>query len=112
MINELEGFTKICYIDELKENTGTQFFIDDVEIAVFKVNGEIYALNNVCPHQHSSIIYDGFIEDGFVICPGHGWEFELNSGKRKCGSRGLDSYPVKVVNNEVFIKVIKKELRW
>ena len=112
MVSELVGFTKICKEKDLKENTGTLFFVDDVEVAVFKVNSNIYALNNICPHQHSAIIYDGFLEDGYVVCPAHGWEFELKTGKRKSGCKGLDSYEVRIIDGEVFVKVYKKELRW
>ena len=70
-----DGFTKVCRVSELSENQGKRFLINDVDIAVFKVNGEIFVLNNVCPHQHTSVIYDGFVEDGCVVCPAHGWMF-------------------------------------
>ncbi len=112
MIEEQNNFTKICQVDELKEKVGKKFFIDDVEIAVFKVDGKIYALNNICPHQHSALIYDGFIENCKVICPAHGWEFNLSDGKMAKGRKGLDSYEVKVIDDDVYVKVFKKELNW
>lgn len=105
-------FFKVCAVDDLREKVGSKFFIDDVEIAVFKVDGKIYALSNICPHQHSAIIYDGFIEDGKVVCPAHGWEFDLKTGCMAKDRKGLDSFEVKIVNDEVFVKVFKKELNW
>lgn len=102
----------MCKVSDLKEKTGRRFMVDDVEVAVFKVDGKIYALSNICPHQHTSLMYDGFIEDGCVVCPVHGWEFNLETGKMKTGSRGLEIFPVKVTGDEVFLKVYKKELRW
>ena len=111
-IAELEGFTKVCAIEDLKEKQGKRFFINDEEIAVFKIDGEISALNNICPHQHTALIYDGFIENGFVVCPAHGWMFNLKTGRMPTGGRGLDSYPVKIIDGNVFIKVIKKKLNW
>ncbi len=71
---------KFVRVSELRENQGKRFLINDVDIAVFKVNGEIFVLNNVCPHQHTSIIYDGIIEDGCIVCPAHGWMFNLKTG--------------------------------
>lgn len=112
MNNELDGFTKIYKYDDLKEKVGKRFFIDDVEVAVFKVDGKIYALNNICPHQHSALIYDGFIEDCKVICPAHGWEFNLSDGKMDKGRNGLDSYEVKIIEDDIYVKVFKKELNW
>ena len=107
-----DGYTKVCRVSELRENQGKRFLINDVDIAVFKVNGEIFVLNNVCPHQHTSVIYDGFIEDGCVVCPAHGWMFNLKTGLQPTGAKGLDSYPVKIINDEVFAIVKAKELKW
>ncbi len=109
---ELDGYTKICPVDNLKEYQGKRFIVDDIEIAVFKVDCEIYALSNVCPHQHTALIYDGFIEDGCVVCPAHGWMFNLKTGRMPTDNKGLDSYLVKIFEDQVYVKVNKKELKW
>lgn len=107
-----EGFTRLCKINELREKIGKRFIVNNVEVALFKVDGEIYALNNICPHQHSPLIYDGFIEEGCVVCPAHGWMFDLKTGKMKTGSNGLDSYEVKIINDDVYVKVFQKKFNW
>lgn len=112
MKNDLEGFTKICKVSELKEEIGKQFFVDDVEIAVFKVKDKIYALNNICPHQKTHLMHEGIIDNDKVICPIHGWQFELSSGNLAKGRRGLDSYEVKIDKDDVYVKVFKRELNW
>ena len=109
---ELEGFEKICGLESLKEKQGRRFIINDTEVAVFKVEGEVFALSNVCPHQHTTQIYDGYIEDGCVVCPVHGWMFNLKTGRMPTNSKGLDPYPVVVKDNHVYLKVIKKEFKW
>jgi NAD(P)H-dependent nitrite reductase small subunit len=109
---ETTEFTRLCRLDELTEHSGRKFIVDDTEIAVFLVDGKVYALNNVCPHQHSSIIYDGFIEGGCVVCPAHGWMFDLSTGNMKTGRKGLDSYPVRIENGEIFVRVHKKVFNW
>ena len=108
----LDGFEKVCNIKNLSEQNGKRFIVNDVEIAVFLVNGKVYALNNICPHQHTALIYDGFIEDGYVICPAHGWMFNLETGKMPSNRNGLDSYPALICNESVYVKVEKKELKW
>ena len=107
-----EGYVKICKVSDLKENQGKRFIINDVDIAVFKVDGEIFVLNNICPHQHTALIYDGFVEDGCVVCPAHGWMFNLKTGKQPTGARGLDSYPVKIIDDQIYSLVKPKELKW
>ena len=100
-----DGFVFLCSYSELKEGRGYRFFVNDKDIAVFKVEGEIYALSNVCPHQHAAIIYDGFIEEGSVVCPAHGWSFDLATGKLGGVRRGLENYEVKKNGDEIYIRV-------
>ena len=107
-----EGFYPACGAEDLKEKVGSRFIINDVDVAVFKVDGEVYALSNICPHQHTSLIYDGYIEEGCVVCPIHGWMFDLRTGIMPSKRSGLDVYPVKIENGKVFVKVSKKELNW
>jgi nitrite reductase/ring-hydroxylating ferredoxin subunit len=107
-----EGFFRLCKTTDIKEGYGKRYFANDTEVAVFKVNGNIYALSNICPHQHSAIIYDGIIEDDFVVCPAHGWKFNLATGLQPQGNRGLDAYEIIISGDDVYVKVIKKELRW
>ena len=112
MKNIPEGFFEVCKIDELKEKVGKRFLVNDVDVALFKVNGKIYALENMCPHQHSPIIYDGFIEEDRVVCPAHGWEFNLEDGKLGEGRRGLITYEVIIEDGRIFVKAQEKSLKW
>lgn len=109
---EDEGFTFICSLSDLQEKVGRKFIVSDIEIAVFKVNSEIFAVSNICPHQQTHLIFDGFIEDEFVVCPAHGWKFNLRTGKKDSGSNGLRTFPTELIDNKVFVKVLQKELRW
>jgi nitrite reductase/ring-hydroxylating ferredoxin subunit len=109
---EEEGFTFLCQMNDLQENIGKKFIVNNVEIAVFKIKSEVFALSNICPHQQTHLIYDGFVEDGFVVCPAHGWKFNLLTGKKDSGSNGLQVYPVEVIEDKVHVKVTPKELRW
>lgn len=108
--SEIAGYRKICRTDELKDACGKRFLIDTdsgqtIEIALFKINETVHAVSNICPHQHTALIYDGFIEDGCVVCPVHGWMFDLESGKTKSGNGRLKVYEVKVIDEEVFVKI-------
>jgi len=111
-MTELNNFSKICAVGDVKENQGKKFIVGSQEIALFKVKGEFYALSNVCPHQHMSIIYDGLLDAGHVFCPAHGWRFNLETGKQSDGRNGLSTYEVKILDNEVWVKVVQKDLQW
>lgn len=107
-----KGFIKVCKLYELKENAGNRFIVDDVDVAIFKIGNELFAINNICSHQHAAILHDGFIEEEFVTCPAHGWQFSLRTGKMPEGRKGVNVFEVMVDKGEVYVKVFKKELNW
>lgn len=48
-------------------------------LCVARVNGEIAVLDNVCPHDEGPL-GQGMIENGKVVCPFHGWAFDVKTG--------------------------------
>ena len=107
-----EGYLFACALDDLQEGVGKRLILNDIEIAIFKINSEIFALSNTCPHQQTHLIYEGFIEKDHVICPAHGWKFNLRTGKKSSGSNGLASYPVEVIENHIFVNVQSQKYNW
>lgn len=105
-------YTKICRLSDLTEKRGKRFIIDEVDVAVFLVDGRVYALNNICPHQHAAVMWEGHIDGNTVYCPSHAWQFDLKTGILVDGIKGLDTYEVKIENGDVFAKIVKKELKW
>ncbi len=67
-------------IDELKPGQSKLIEVDDREIALFNSNGEYFAIDSECTHVGGPLC-EGEIEDGKIICPWHGAEFDLKSGQ-------------------------------
>ncbi len=108
-LSDTTNYTKVCKLSELIPNRGKRVFVGDVDIAIFLIEGEVRAFSNICPHQHSAILYDGFIEGNNVVCPAHGWEFDVCTGKKAGGSRGIKTFPVLIANSYVWINAEIKE---
>lgn len=53
---------------------------DGKEIALFNVDGDIFALDNTCPHAGGPL-GEGSMEERIVTCPWHGWSFDVRSGE-------------------------------
>ena len=49
------------------------------EMAVFKSNGQLYGIQNICPHEGGQLC-NGWIENGEVVCPLHRYKFDLKTG--------------------------------
>jgi NAD(P)H-dependent nitrite reductase small subunit len=101
-------FVSICRFEELIDGKGREFMVNETEIAVFRVKDQVFALHNICIHQHQAILHDGFIEDGFVVCPAHAWQFRLKDGKQPGNKCGVQCYPVELRGGEVYVKVNQK----
>ncbi len=52
----------------------------DGNLCVARVNGEIAVLSNICPHEEGPL-GQGMIENGRVVCPFHGWAFDVKTGE-------------------------------
>lgn len=74
-------------------------------ILLARVNGQVYAVSNLCPHagcQFQSGILSGYI----VMCPCHGWKFDLRNGQYQDNPiTKLTSYQCKVENGKILINI-------
>jgi len=101
-----KNFIKICKASEIINCKGKRFQLDDEnEIAVFKVDGKFFAVDNICPHNHTSQIYDGYIENMYVACPVHGFQFHLETGEQPDGAGcRLRTFELKIIDDYIFVK--------
>jgi nitrite reductase/ring-hydroxylating ferredoxin subunit len=99
----MEGFTKIGRADDFAERKPTNLSLGGLEVVVVKVDDAIYAFENNCPHQHFSLLHQGFIENCSITCPMHGWTFDLNSGSSTNGNGKLRKFDVKISGGWVWI---------
>lgn len=75
------------------------------QLAVFNVGGEFLATANACVHQ-GGYLGDGFLDGEVVICPLHGWQFNVRSGA--CITRPgqqVKAYEVRVHEGQVEVLV-------
>ncbi len=94
---------RVGRVQELKDNKGFLIRVHGEEISVFKVAGEIFAIGNVCPHQHFSRLHDGEVIGYTVTCPMHGWRYDLRTGVSTNASGRVKTYDVEIRRDEVFI---------
>jgi len=68
----------VCPLQDLAPGEATR--VDgSVPIAVFNVDGDLYAIDDTCTHQDASLA-DGWVEGCFVECPLHSSQFDLRTG--------------------------------
>jgi nitrite reductase/ring-hydroxylating ferredoxin subunit len=65
--------------DEIAEGAAKLVRVKGEEMAVFKNDGKLYGIQNTCPHEGGQLC-NGWIEGGEVVCPLHGYKFDLRTG--------------------------------
>jgi len=100
---EKNGFVKVCGVDDIQEEKAKMFCIDEERIAVYKTQGKLFAVNNVCKHQNGPI-GEGKIVDGCITCPWHGYQYLPNNG---CSpppfKEKLNTYDVMIEGSTVWV---------
>ena len=109
--------------DELPEGRVKTVTAGHKSIAMTHYNGQYGALDNRCPHQGGPL-GEGSIENGYLRCPWHGWEFDILNGRTIFKSKmrvktyevhvetdlaedeidGVETYPVTVEDGLVILE--------
>jgi NAD(P)H-dependent nitrite reductase small subunit len=75
------------------------------QVAVFREADTVFAIDNICPHRGAPL-HEGFVRDGYVTCPWHQWQFQLNDGVcRNIPKVRVAHYPVEVRDGAIWVDV-------
>lgn len=90
-----ESMYNLGPISRIPAGEGRTFQIGAMAVAVFRARGgEVFATQAYCPHKRGPL-GDGIVGAGKVLCPLHGYKFDLSTGQpvgNDCGA--LKTYPV------------------
>jgi len=91
-------------VDEIPVGEGRTFSIDGEQIAVFRLrDGSLRAVDAVCPHKGGPLA-DGLSDDRVVVCPLHGYTFDMCTGIEAGGAdMSVRSYAVSTVDGSISI---------
>ena len=87
---------------ELRPGAPIKIQSDDDVICVHNVDGAFYAISNHCPHAYAPLD-QGFIENGRITCPWHGWSFPLSCEFSE--RDGVYRYRVLEEKGELFVEI-------
>ena len=85
------------------------FEFEDKSLALFNVDGQLFAIDDSCPHQGSSLCA-GRLEGRVIQCLAHGLRFDLRSGFLLNSTLvKVNSYPVEIIDDQAFIVITCEE---
>ncbi len=72
------------------------YSVNNENVAVFRTRaGDFYAVSAECPHRAGPLA-DGLVGGTTVICPLHGWKFDLKTGEALFGDCSLKTFPLQI----------------
>lgn len=87
----------VCDAKTLANKENIIVDVDGTEVAIFNIDGQFYAIEDVCTHDGAEIA-SGELDGNEIICPRHGARFCVKTGEVKCAPayENVDSFPVRV----------------
>ena len=95
-------FVRVAAASEIPVGRGLLVERDGVSVAVFNAGGgRFHAVSPICPHEDGPLA-DGWVEGDAAVCPWHGFDFELATGRCRVDDElAIPVYPVRVSGGAV-----------
>jgi nitrite reductase/ring-hydroxylating ferredoxin subunit len=104
MSDEENLFVPVLDESELPDGSKKLVDVEGVYVLLIKVHGEIFAIDNRCPHM-SCGFSGGSLDDYVIICPCHDWRFDLRTGEYEEEKEiVLTEYEWKVEAGKIWVK--------
>ena len=99
------NWVRVCTTSELLPGEYKVVYDGDAPIAVFNIDGELYAIEDVCTHDGGELA-GGELRGYEIECPRHGAKFDVRSGAVLCppAYEPTAKFPVKVEDGNVFTR--------
>lgn len=99
-------FVNVADATEIPEGESRVYDLDIARIALCKVGGQIFAIEDVCSHDDGPL-GEGCILDHEIECPRHGARFDIRTGAvtRMPAVAPVPVYPVKIEGGRVMIEL-------
>ncbi|HEV8070835.1 MAG TPA: Rieske 2Fe-2S domain-containing protein [Planctomycetaceae bacterium] len=106
----MAGWHRVAAVGEVPAGSARELTVAGRVIALYNVDGTLYALDGICPHLGGPL-GEGTLEGPVVTCPWHGWQFDVTTG-RNCLSPRIEQsrFPLKVEGNDVFVELPDQQL--
>lgn len=102
----MSEYLKIATIDEVPAGSSKLVKIEDVRIALFNLDGEYYAIEDVCTHDDGPLVEGEIVNGCEVECPRHGARFDIRTGRavRMPAFEPATTYAVRVEGEDVLVE--------
>jgi 3-phenylpropionate/trans-cinnamate dioxygenase ferredoxin component len=100
------AWQRAASLSEIEDNNPLGVTVGGKSIGLYRIEGKLYALDDICPHQYT-LLSSGYLDGDAIECPLHQALFHVATGKCLAGpaERDVATYPVKIEGDNVLIDV-------
>jgi len=96
-------FVEVCRVNDIPEKRARIVTLSGERVAVFRYDGKISAVSNVCQHQNGPL-GEGKIVAGCITCPWHGYQYLPDTGASPPPfTETIPTYQVRVIEDRVLV---------
>ncbi len=95
---------RVAAVDDLRDGEVRHLKVGKRDMALVRVDGAHYALSNLCRHAFAPLS-DGFVDGHVLMCPWHGWRYDVRDGTTDHPDADVRTFAVEVRDGEVFVSV-------
>ena len=104
-VSAVSEWVQVASLSALSPGTAAEIVAGDRIVALFNVEGAVYALDGVCPHQGGPL-GQGDLEGCVLSCPWHGWQFDVRTGQHQfSASLRQPTLPVRIDGDAIFVDI-------
>jgi 3-phenylpropionate/trans-cinnamate dioxygenase ferredoxin component len=101
----MADFVEVATLDQLAPGQGMTVTVRGVPVALFNVDGTVYAIDDSCRHEGVSL-GSGELRGHIVRCRAHGWRYDVTTGHSTHDpAERVTGYPVQVVEGTILVDV-------
>jgi nitrite reductase/ring-hydroxylating ferredoxin subunit len=106
--SRVSDWVRVADVSEAPTGASKVVYLQGEQVALFNIEGEVYAVGNRCPHSNGPLA-EGEVEGTTVTCPWHGSRFDLITCEPLSGpaNKPLTKYRVKIENASIFLAPVK-----
>ena len=104
----MADFVVVAELEQIAPGKSKLVYVGEKSIALFNIDGMIYAIDDSCLHQGSSLA-QGKLNGKILTCRAHGWKYDVTTGSLTLNSeRSVASYSVKIIDGKIMVDTCKK----
>jgi nitrite reductase/ring-hydroxylating ferredoxin subunit len=99
----MPDFVRVAKLSDVPAGSGRELEHQGRLVALFNVDGQIFALDGTCPHAGGPL-GDGELDGTTVTCPWHGWQFDVTTGEHRRNPACVQQrYEVKIEGDDILL---------